>query len=225
MEKDYGKSIYVLDEGLVKENQTKKNKRKKDFKDVYLNLILSVFIFGLAFFVGGLLIRSAIIYDIFEPFSDFIPKETYSDVIRVHNIYLFNQVALYTNVSYLLSLASGIFLLFFYIKDLKVKGWLFMSLLLLFFSAPIEIYNIYCDYKLYYTLRWAGGVDFFDGNIQKYGVERFSAIFPRTLNVVSFLSSLTILTLFVWKPLDKSTKGNNLISNLGVEEITTDNNG
>lgn len=101
---------------------------------------------------------------------------------------------------------TGILILFYNIKYLKQKGWLFISLLLLIFSTPIELYNLYSDYILYYVLRWKGGVDFFDANIQTYCIERFTNLFQRTLGVISFMSSLTILVLFVFKPLDKNEK-------------------
>lgn len=213
MEHNFGESIYVIDETkLTKKEKLNLNKdNNKNKSEILLNIFVNLFIFGLAIWIGGSIIRSAIIYDIYEPFSNFIPKETYSDTVRIHNIYLYNNTSMYTNVAYILSLVSGIFLLFFNIRELKQKGWLFMSLLLLLFSAPVEIFNMYCDYELYYVLRWDGGVlTFFDGNIQKYGIERFTNLLQRTFGVISFMSAITIIIFFVWKPLEGTNKINNI---------------
>lgn len=218
MEHNFGESIYVIDETkLTKKEKLNLNKdNNKNKSEILLNIFVNLFIFGLAIWIGGSIIRSAIIYDIYEPFSNFIPKETYSDTVRIHNIYLYNNTSMYTNVAYILSLVSGIFLLFFNIRELKQKGWLFMSLLLILFSAPVEIFNMYCDYELYYVLRWDGGVlTFFDGNIQKYGIERFTNLLQRTFGVISFMSAITIIIFFVWKPLE----GTNKIKNIDNTEL------
>lgn len=204
LQEKYNSTVYVLSEEDTKIEKVKKDKRVKN-KGFFLNVLINLFIFGFAIWIGGSIIRSSIIYDIYEPFSDFIPKKEYSDTIKIHNIYLYNNTSIYTNVAYFVSLVSGILLLFFNIKFLKQKGWLFISLILLIFATPIEIYNIYSDYMLYYVLRWDGGeITFFDGNLQKYAIERFTNLFQRTLGVISFMSAITILVLSVWKPLDKS---------------------
>lgn len=213
MEHNFGESIYIIDETKV----TKKDKSNgsSNKSEIFLNIFVNLFIFGLAIWIGGSIIRTAIIYDIYEPFSNFIPKENYTDsilqqnpyteAIKLHNIYMFSNTSIYTNVAYSLSLVSGIFLLFFNIRELKQKGWLFMSLILLLFSAPVELFNMYCDYQLYYVLKWDGGVlTFFDGNIQKYAIERFTNLMQRTFGAISFMSAITIIIFFVWKPLDRT---------------------
>lgn len=205
LQEKYNSTVYVLSEEDTKIEKVKKEKRVKN-KDFFLNVLINLFIFGLAVWLGGSIIRSSIVYDIYEPTSNLtIPKDTYSDTIRIHNIYLFSNTSMYTNVAYILSLVSGITLLFFNIRELKQKGWLFISLLLLLFSAPVEIFNMYCDYHLYYVLRWDGGeLTFFDGNIQKYAIERYTNLLQFGFGFVSFFSAITIIIFFVWKPLDKT---------------------
>ena len=220
LQEKYNSSVYVLSEEDTKIEKVKKEKKVQN-KGVFINLLINLFIFGLAIWIGGSIIRSAIIYDIYEPTSNLtihkeiysdsvLSQNTYTDAIRLHTIYLYSNTSMYTNVAYILSLVSGIFLLFFNIRELKQKGWLFMSLLLLLFSAPVEIFNMYCDYELYYVLRWDGGVlTFFDGNIQKYAIERFTNLLQRTFGVISFMSAITIIIFFVWKPLDKTNNNTN----------------
>lgn len=229
MEHNFGESIYVIDETkLTKKEKLNLNKdNNKNKSEILLNIFVNLFIFGLAIWIGGSIIRSAIIYDIYEPTSNLtLPKDIYSDLalkqntytdnIRLHAIYLYSNTSIYTNVAYILSLVSGIFLLFFNIRELKQKGWLFMSLLLLLFSAPVEIFNMYCDYQLNYVLKWDGGVlTFFDGNIQKYAIERFTNLLQRTFGVMSFLSAITTIIFFVWKPLE----GTNKIKNIDNTEL------
>ncbi len=165
--------------------------------------MVNLFFIALVIWLGGNLIRVSLIYDLYEPFSNFILKSNYTKEIQIQNIYLYSNSALYTNISYLIVLISSLFLFFNKLKELKLRGWLFMSLILILLLSPFELYNIYCDYQLYYVLQWEGGVDYFDGNIQRYCIDKFTNQFQRSLGVLSYLSGFTSIILFVWKPMDK----------------------
>jgi hypothetical protein len=162
-------------------------------------LILSVLLISLAIWFGGSLVRSTTAYEIFEPGTKMELKKSYSNDLQLHTIRLFAYGAVYTGISYLLAFISAIVLTIRWRKYLKQNGWLFMALVIFFISAPIEIYLTYLDYELNMTILYGGVKDFWDGNLQRYFLVRFTKL--SQLSPITMLSVATSLILVIWKPL------------------------
>ncbi len=170
----------------------------------FAKILMTLAICGFMVWFGGSFLRSAIAYDLFIPTENFQLKDSYSDVIRMHSVYMFSTLAAYTNISYGISLVSVLIFILLVRKELKAKGWLFMSILLFLLASPIEIIKIYYDAKLSWAIYYDNVRDFYNPIISEYFIERFKNITMNTMSSLSLLANFTIIFFMIWKPLDKS---------------------
>ena len=164
-------------------------------------LLLSVLAFGLVVYIGGTIVRTAIAFEIYIPGTEMVLKTEYSDAIRLHTVKLYATGALYTDIGFIAALVASIGICIVFNKQLKLKGWLFIALLLIFIATPIELYLTYLDLKLNHLI-WGPVSSFNDPAIKEFFVRRFTKLtIPSAL---AFLAISTSILLAVWRPLDKS---------------------
>lgn len=177
-------------------------------------IIYFIFALGLILWLGGSIIRNAIIFDAFVPATELTYKDYYSAEKIDYNIYLFISTSVYTNFAYGFALVSALIIAFMERKNIKKEGWLFMSLVLFLICSPIILYNIYGDYTLSRALFY-DDFSLIDGDIRNTIFTRFKSNMNTILSGISYLSSLTIIAYAIWKPLVSEEN----MSNLLEEEI------
>ena len=166
-------------------------------------LLMSLILGGLVVYLGGSVVRTAIAFEIYIPGSEMILKASYNDALRLHTARLFAVGALYTDIAFILALITTIGLNFSMKGKIKHQGWIFMSFILIYVAAPIELYISYLDLKLNLAL-WAGVSHFDSPEIKQFFVARFTKL--TVPSAIAFMSVATALMLSVWKPLDRSAK-------------------
>lgn len=180
-------------------------------KDKLFKIFFTLFCLGFIIWFGGSIVRAAIGFEIFEskpelPINLKLDKAIILEIIRLHN-----STSFYTSSAYLTAVLSSIFLIIMLRKELKPRGWLFMSFILFYLSFPINLVFIYFDINLYYTLNSGLVKDFYDANVQKYFFERYKENPYVISSTLSFLTSLTIILILIWKPLEKTEEEKNII--------------
>jgi hypothetical protein len=168
---------------------------------VKAKIFITLFTLGIIIWLGGSIIRTIVAYDIYVPATELKVKDYYSDEIRIQTVRLFASGALYTEVAYGVAFLSAVYLIVYYRKQLKIRGWLFMSFVLFFMSSPIEFYMMYMDLNLnlglYNNYKYTLNDDF----INHFFVSRF-----RQLNFMApmaYLSVFSSVWLVIFRPLDK----------------------
>lgn len=171
-------------------------------------IALTLFSIGFLLWFGGSVLRSAIAFDLFEPGAKLELKQSYNDVQRMQNVYLFATLSTYTITGYFLAFTSALVLLFRLKSTFKEKGWLMMAFILFFISSPVEIYLIYNDIKLAILIYWDNIWEFNHQGIQDYFAMRYKSIPVATGSGLSFLAVLTGMLYLIWRPLDKTGEKN-----------------
>lgn len=164
-------------------------------------LFLSILAIALIIWLGGTITRTIIAYDNYIPFTQLELKPEYSDEIRIHNIYLFANISIYTIISFFIMVISAFIIFFYNIRLLKEKGWLFMSFVLFFLTIPFEIYSIILDINLLVALR-EGMKHFSEFATQDFIKNKFQ--FLSIVQPLVFLSCFSAIIILVIKPLDQS---------------------
>ena len=171
----------------------------------HLKIILTALLLGFALWFGTSVSRTAVAYDLFQSDASLTLKDHYSNEIRMHNVYLFTNLALYSGVGFVSMLISMIFLLASKYNQLKKDAWLFMAFVLFFIAMPVQIY-FFLDYNLATALLRNNVSDYFSIEIQQYFHSRIVGQSLTTINILSFLSIMTGALYFVWKPLNYKGK-------------------
>ncbi len=169
-----------------------------------IKMLATFAICGFMIWFGGSLLRSTIAYDLFEPAKEFQLKNTYNDELKMHSVYLFSTLSLYTNVSYGITFIAVFIMTIALRKQLRSQGWLFMAVVLFFLASPMELYKIFLDLKLSIAIYYDNVREFYNPVINEYFIMRFKNIAFNTLSSLSFLANFTIIIFLIWKPLDKS---------------------
>jgi hypothetical protein len=156
---------------------------------------------GLIIWLGGNILRTVIAYDLYVPATELTLKSNYSDEIRMHTVRLYAMGALYTDIAYGVAFLSALALFVRFRRELRQRGWLFMSYVLFILAAPVDLYSIFLDIKLNLAVMYNSGLTFFSDEVQRYFASRF-----RTMNLFSPLAYLAVITsiiIVIWRPLDK----------------------
>lgn len=170
-----------------------KNKLKK--------LLISIIAIGSIIWIGGLIIRGVIAYDIFETVDNKLAIKSLSSERIFSAIYYFSAVSVYIIVSYMIVFISIIILNTQYYKKLKKMGWLFMALILFYISMPIEIYRFWFDYNLSLAVFQAKLTDISNSVFKEYFFRRYENPLLTTFFSLSLMSNLTSILLVIWQPL------------------------
>jgi hypothetical protein len=102
----------------------------------------------------------------------------------------------------LTSFISALGLIFLYKKDLKPKGWLFMSFALFFIASPMELYLIYYDIQLALAVFYDKAMNFAYYKTQWYFTDRYTNVVITTASGLSILAIVTALLFMIWRPLN-----------------------
>jgi uncharacterized membrane protein len=172
-------------------------------------IILTFFVFGFVIWLGGILIRTTIAYDLFVPDGSMELKPEYSNAVRIHAAYLYSATALLTGISYGIAAISSIFLAYFSRKEFKQRGWLFMAFCIFILTIPIQSYFIYLDFQLANAVYYEKIDDFFHPKIQKYFVDRIKDVKNSSFYAISLLAALTCILYSIWRPLEKKISNKN----------------
>ncbi|MEJ5244211.1 MAG: hypothetical protein WHV28_00710 [Bacteroidota bacterium] len=172
------------------------------------SVLLTVALIGFAAWFGGNLSRTAIGYDIFKPEAVLSLKDNYNDAIRMQNIYLFADLAIYTDVGYGLFAISLIIYALRNRKSWKQNGWLLMSLILLLLALPVQAYFFYMDWRLAHSVVLQNVRDFYDWEVQEFFYNRFVGNNWTVLSSLSFLTTTAAAACFAWLPLIRKENAN-----------------
>jgi hypothetical protein len=166
----------------------------------YIRLLLTFLAIASIIWLGGEIFRTIIGFDIFIPGTELVLKPDYTDVMRVHSIYIYANISFYTVVGFYITFICMVILFFYWRKILKQKGWLFMTFILFFLSSVVGIYLSIIDIKLMLAYRANPNPLFSDYAIQEYFLYKM-----KNLSVPSgmaFLANISILIYLIWKPLN-----------------------
>ncbi len=172
------------------------------------SVLLTVALIGFAAWFGGNLSRTAIGYDIFKPEAVLTLKDNYTDAIRLQNIYLFADLAIYTDVGYVLFAISLIIFALRNRKCWKQNGWLLMSLILLLLALPVQAYLFYMDWRLASSVVLQNLCDFYAWEVQEFFYNRFVSNNLTVASSLSFLTTTAAAACFAWLPLSRKENAN-----------------
>lgn len=169
-----------------------------------LKILITILALGFIVWFGGSIIRSAIGYDLFHPDAQLVLKENYSNEIKMHSVYLFSTLSLYTDVGYVAAFFASLSIMIYLRKQLKQHGWLFMSLVLFLVASPVQFYMIYSDIQLSLAVIYSNIKDFANPIVQEFFYDRFKSITLTTASSLAYLANITALLYVIWRPLDSS---------------------
>ncbi len=145
--------------------------------------------------LGSYITRLSLFYQLFQP-DELILKKFATDqnlpgifqtlIAAISINFIFYSVMIVTFVVFLITSKL----------NLKLNGWLFISLILVFVTLPLELYLMLIDYKI--VIRVYFGT-FDQKEILNLVIKRFTVLssFP----IVEILSYITIIYLFLFQPL------------------------
>ena len=174
------------------------------YKEIIVKLLIIVFTIAVIFWIGGSLLRNIIAFDLFVPATELSLKNYYSEEIQLHTIHLYSVGSVYTGTAFVVALFSSLLLFFMTFKKLKQNGWLFMSFILFFITAGVEIYNLHLDIMLGMAISNNEINSFYDLAIKDNFLFRYYKL--GILEPLKYLSMITIVALIVWKPLNKNSE-------------------
>lgn len=177
--------------------------------DTLSKILLSIMLLGFALWFGGSIARTAIGYDLFKPEAVLSLKETYTNIQQMQNIYLFANLAIYTDFGYVAFVLALIIYWFKQKHVAKENGWLVMALILCLIALPVQSYLIYIDYRLANSIIFHNVRDFYDWEIQEFFYNRFVSNSWTVASSLSFLCTATSALCFAWLPLRKGEQYDN----------------
>ncbi len=161
--------------------------------------------------LGGSVVRNAVIFDIFMPGNILTFKSGYSKEMIDYNIYLFTSGATYTNFAYGLSFLAMVIIAVSERKLIRTQGWLFMSIVLFLIVSPVVFYNIYLDFGLSRAIFYNDVSFLEDMDIQQSIFMRYKNTFNTVFSGIAYLANANIIAYAIWKPL---TKQNSITGNI-----------
>lgn len=162
-------------------------------------LLLSV-ISGILW-IGSYTMRLVLVYQIFEGIN--FTLRQYINTQNLNGIFIIlNSSILMTDILYAAFIISSILFVITSKLSLKLNGWLFIIILIILITLPLEAYLISIDYKIY-SLVSPNSV-FNNSDVLKLYIKRLKIFssFP----VIELLSYVAIIFLAIFKPL-QSKKG------------------
>lgn len=152
---------------------------------------------SLALWLGGYIVRQLVIYQFFEPESLSL-RTIYNSNNLTAVLITITPILVFNIITFIIFLISILIFLFISKINLKKEGWFFISLLIIFVTAPFEIYLMFKDYEIINNI--------FLSNIQSdLIVEKIKErmITLSSFSLIEIFSYLGIIFLFVFKPLRK----------------------
>lgn len=160
-------------------------------------IFLSITVLFFTLWLGGYILRQAIIYQFFEP-ENLALKSIYNSqnlneiLITILPVFVFNII---TYAGFIL------FLIAFIVNskiNMKNEGWFFISILIIVICAPFEIFLLLKDIEISKNI-YSGNFD--PSVIMKIIYERLTIF--NSFSLIEILSFISIIFLSVFKPLRK----------------------
>ncbi|NMB81284.1 MAG: hypothetical protein GYA14_05655 [Ignavibacteria bacterium] len=172
---------------------TKLNKLSKLF------LFLTI-VFG-SLWLGSYLIRQLVVYQFFEP--EGLALRSYYNQLNLDAVIKTIAPILVSNIIlYLFYLVF--FLIFLFVSKIKLKeeGWFLITILVIFITAPFELYLLYKDYKIVDQVYFAISTPSLD--LIALLKERMQSL--SSFALIEIFSYIGIVFLFIFKPLRKTNE-------------------
>lgn len=170
---------------------TKLNKLSKLF--LFLTLVSAIL------WLGSYLTRQLVVYQFFEPeglsLRPYYNQQNLDAVIKtIAPIFVSNIIL------YLLYLVF--FIIFIFISKIKLKeeGWFFITLLIVFITAPFELYLLLKDYRIVEQIYFTASISSLDLVTQIK--ERMQSL--SSFALIEIFSYLGVIFLVIFKPLSKT---------------------
>lgn len=163
-----------------------------------LNLLSKVFLLialiSGALWLGGYLSRMFLFYQLFAE-TDFALKPYVVQESLPAIFITLSSIVSFTMVTYIILIISFIVFIFTSKINLKRNGWLFIITLIIFITAPFEIYLITIDYEIV-TKIFSGVFD--SNNILELVIKRFETLssFP----IIHILSYFAVIYYLLFQP-------------------------
>jgi hypothetical protein len=170
---------------------------------------LAVFLVVLSGIVwlGGMVVRGAIGFDLFVPgtltFKAEMPPDAQAQTLR-----LFARTSFYTLVSYSLMLVVGIFLWLLNKDRWRERGGLFIGGMLIVLYVPIELWQGYYDVLLVQATQYAAYADFPLETAKQLLIKRIR-ILGGVGPFLSFLGYLTAVFFLIIQPMQRGNSMDN----------------
>ncbi len=164
-------------------------------------IIASMGLLGYVFWLGGSIIRMITAFDLFVPGT--LELKKYSFELQTHIVRMYELASPYTNISYCIMILAVVYFLINFNKNIKINGWMFMSIVMLLLTVIPNSYLMYMDYKLAIDMNFYGA-EFDSTSVAKYFMIRFTKL--SILEPMVLFSGLTAAIIFVFRPLHNVVK-------------------
>lgn len=145
--------------------------------------------------LGSYITRLSLFYNMFK--SDELVLKEYVTEQNISGIFTTLIAAISLNmIFYLIMILAFIIFLATAKLNLKLNGWLFISVILIFVCLPFELYLMTSDYK-FVMMVWKGS--FNAQEALQLVIKRFTIL--SSFLIVEILSYLAIIYLFLFQPL------------------------
>ncbi len=172
-------------------------------RSISAKLFLSLIVLGGVVFLGGSIVRTSVIYDIYLP-GTLVRKPFLSDAQVNYSIRIYALTAFYTMLGYAATLIGAIGATIQYKHIFRKNGGIFMAAVLFYCCMPIEVYLMIFDLKL---LRYTNAVPFealIKGNELQILLGQRLNTYSSSVDFLIALASFSAMLLIVWQPLSKN---------------------
>lgn len=157
--------------------------------------LLYLFVVSGTIWLGSYVTRLSLFYNLFR--SDELVLKEYVNNQNISGIFTTLIAAVSINmIFYLIMILSFVFFFVTAKLNLKLNGWLFISVILILVCLPFELYLMSIDYK-FVMMVWKGS--FNSQEALQLVLKRFTII--SSFSVVEILSYLAVIYLFLFQPL------------------------
>lgn len=169
-------------------------------KNILSKLFLYLTVLTGLVWLGGYIARIIITFQLFDGNQFELRSIFVGDALRAA-LYAINPAITYNLLTYPIFLISLIFFIFTAKLSLKENGWLFISLILIFLTAPFELFLLSIDYKIATSVFYNPNFD--TAAILNLTIERFKVLssFP----IIEVFIYCAIIYLFLFQPLQKKS--------------------
>ncbi len=167
---------------------------------LYVKIVLFLSFLTGAIWFGSSLVRSFIIYNLFER-NEFILKQIYN-LENLKYIFLsINPLISTSIICYVIFIIT--FFIYLFVTNLKVKnnGWLFIILVLILLALPFELYLMTIDYKIFMKIFYE---NFDSREILQLTIKRYKVL--GSIPLINLFTYCTFLYLFIFQPLKKNNE-------------------
>ncbi len=172
-------------------------------RDRIFKTFATIFVVGSIVWLGGDLVRNSIAYDLFIPsLAELKLDPTLDEAARTYAVKLFATASFYVNVGFVAAFISSFFVVSRLGKSARKSGWFFMSTVLFYIAAAVNLVLLYLDVNLELAAQFDRYFTFTSEVVRKNFIFRYEKLGAPSW--LAFLSALTAIVFLIWKPLDKT---------------------